>query len=203
MDIDVAPDFPKATYLAVEQHVSAYLTAKRVVSPYTGGWDGLILRFRAADEDGVAAAALLAGSTTLTDDERYSPERSLFGFFVNATSAVECCCFAIYHLGRMVLPSSFNAPEHGINVNTTATAVKMALPCTPLDRALSALLRDPNWRSVRSARNMLVHSASPRKWTGRGIVLEPALVTGPRTWLGQAVTGLVDATFGFVTTNLQ
>lgn len=115
MDIEVAADFPKVDYLEVEQRLSKYLGKRQVdtgtvpdFSGYVGGWNAVVLRFRAADEDcSMAATSLARDQNGLTAEDRYQQERPLLGFFVHAQSAVESCCFAIYHIARMRKAGSF------------------------------------------------------------------------------------------------
>jgi hypothetical protein len=226
VDIPVPEDFPKADYLEVERRIAVYMASLGpdaavvpVFAGYIGGWHALIMRFRAADEDRSVATKFLArpqGDLSLED--RYLQERALFGFFGNAMSTVECCCFSIYHLGRMRCPTRFAASDREVDVRLTATEVAEVFPCTSLDTELSALRADTTWRSLKEIRHTLVHrespgitifatagagaaTAPPAKWTDRGVVLEPALVDNPRTWLCVAVTRLVSATLAFVSAN--
>jgi hypothetical protein len=222
VDIAVAADFPKADCMEVEQRIAAYIArlgADATTVPgfagYAGGWNGLIMRFRAADEEGsVASKSLARHQGGLSTEDRYFQERALFGFFANAMSAIESCCFTIYNLGRMRQPTLFTVSDRDVNVGVTADAVATAFPGTPLVAELSALRVDGNWLSLKNIRNTLVHRESPgitifmslagapppppAEWTGRGVVLEPALVDNPRAWLGGAITRLVGVTLAFV-----
>lgn len=118
MDLDVAADFPKARYLAVEERIAHYLGALQAsaaavsgVSEYAGGWNAVILRFRAADECGISAIAALARGGAPPNDVRYEQERDLFGFFANVLSTIESCCYAIYHVARIAgVPGFDRAP---------------------------------------------------------------------------------------------
>ena len=221
MDIPVATDFPRTDYMEVEQRVAAYIgrlgvnpaTAARFAG-YAGGWNGLIMRFRAADEESRFASSSLARlQGDLSAEDRYLQERALFGFFANAVSTIESCCFAIYHLGQMRQPTLFTAPDERVDLGRTASAVATAFHGTPLNTELSNLTGDGNWLSLKKIRNTLVHRESPgitifigaagtpphpAEWTDRGVVLEPALVNGPRAWLGAALTRLVGVTLTFV-----
>lgn len=225
MDIDVAADFPKAAYMEVEQRIAASIgglsvdaAAVRGFAGFAGGWHGLIMRFRAADEDGSVATKFLARlQGDLSAEDRYLKERALFGFFANAMSAVESCCFAIYHLGKMKEPNLFTASDRNVNIGVTADAVATAFPGTPLTAELSTLRVDGNWLCLREIRNTLVHRESPgitifastvgapppppAEWTGRGVVLHPALVDDNRAWLGTAITRLVGVMLAFVSGN--
>jgi hypothetical protein len=221
VDIPVAADFPRADYMEVERRIAAYVgrlgvnpaTAARFAG-FAGGWNGLVMRFRAADEEGLFASTSLARfQGDLSAEDRYLQERALFGFFANAVSAVESCCFSIYHLGQMRQPTAFTEPDCGVTVGVTAAAVATAFRGTPLNTELSNLSGDGNWLSLKKIRNTLVHRESPgitifigaagtpprpAEWTDRGVVLEPALVDDPRAWLGAAITRLVGVTLTFV-----
>jgi hypothetical protein len=186
---------------------------------FAGGWNGLIMRFRAADEYAVAASGSLARQHgSLSGEERYQQERTIFGFFASSMSAIECCCFSIYHLGKMSIPAAFAESARGIKVSTTATAVVRSYPTTQIAQRLTSLQADSKWTDLGEIRNTLLHRESPgitfhasttaapppppAEWSDRGVVLQPAMVNGPRTWLGSTVTDLVDATLDFVTSEL-
>jgi hypothetical protein len=58
VDIPVVADFPKADYMEVERRIAVHMASLGVgatpvpgFAGYIGGWHGLIMRFRAADED--------------------------------------------------------------------------------------------------------------------------------------------------------
>jgi hypothetical protein len=222
VDIAVAGDFPKSEYMEVERHLSVYLSGLGIdaatvpgFSGYAGGWNALIMRFRAADEECLAAASLLArnfGGMPLED--RYHGERALFGFFASTMSSVESCCFAIYHMARMKNPAAFNANERSVTVDSTADAMAAAFPATTLASELAHLRQDQMWARIKVIRNTLVHRESPgitvfisvagappappAQWTGSGMVLDPSLVNDPRLWLGTEITALVTATLEWV-----
>lgn len=224
MDITVAADFPKAEYMEVMRRLSEYLDGLRVnagtVAGFrgcAGGWNAVILRFRAACEDCDTATELLAPHQgKFTNDDRYQQERALMGFFVNAQSTIESCCFGIYHIGRMRNPSAFSRDERFVNPSTVYTDFTAAYPTTSLTAELGNLRNDATWVHIKRIRSILFHRMHPGRtifmstvgspppppdeWTGLGIVLEPALVTDPRTWLATAVSRLVRATLEFVET---
>lgn len=222
MDIGVASDFPKAEYLEVGQRLSTYLSSLGVDAStvpgfqgYAGGWNALIVRFRAADEDCSSAARLLARyQGGLTAEERYEQERLMFGVFTNAQSTIECCCFGIYHIGCMANVGAFARGERDVIPETAATDFAAAYPRSNLATELDGLRGDPNWDRIKDIRRILFHRMQPGitihartlgapppppgEWTDRGVVLEPALVNDPRQWLAAKVSGLVGATLDFV-----
>lgn len=197
---------------------------------YAGGWNAVIQRFRSADEYGAAAAHLLAknyGSTQ--NEERYETERAMFGFFTSAQSTIESCCFSVYGMGRMKDSVAFSAQiERDITVQATCAEVKARFGGTALAHELAGLHGDGTWKRVKEIRNILAHRVSPgitifasgygslsgrppppgvlppprpAEWTGRNVVLGPALVTDPRAWLGAKVTALVAAVLDLVKAN--
>ncbi len=224
VDITVPADFPKTDYMEVEQRLSTYLGGLGVsaggirgFSGYAGGWNAVILRFRAASEDCIAAASLLAcNQGSLSNEQRYQQERSLLGFFVNAQSAVESCCFAVYHIACMRNPGAFLLEEHHVNPNSAQHAIAPEYPGSTLAAELTNLAGDTTWKQIKHIRRVLFHRMHPpttffiatlgappprpAEWTGRGVVLEPALVIDRRGWLGAAISGLVGATLDFVKT---
>lgn len=233
MDLQMPADFPHATYMAVEAGISHHLAVHKPgvnagtipgFSGYAGGWNGLAVRFRAADEYGTSAIHLL---TTLPgsppNEDRYAQERDLFGFFANAVATVESCCFAIYHMGLMAQPPFFATPPDEITVKVTAGAFANAFPGSRLADVLARLNGDAAWREVKKVRNIFMHQASspgrtvyialaeavaagyvvpPAEWTGLGIALDRSLVEPHRVWLGQTVERLIGATDDFVSGEL-
>ncbi len=226
VDIAVAADFPKAKYMDVELQVSRHLSALGVdaatvpgFAEYAGGWNALIMRFRAADEYGTSAVqSLTTQPGSPANEERFAQERDLFGFFAQAVSAVESCCFAGYHIGRLANSSEFRLPPEKVTVQATAGAFSSAFPRGSLDVALASLTASADWKDMTHLRNRLIHrespgrtvflgsgpgySAPPGEWTGLGITLEARLVETPRHWLAQEIEELVNATYDFVLAKL-
>jgi len=222
MDITAPPDFPKADYLEVEQRLSTYLEGLHVDAGtvpgfrgYAGGWNAVILRFRAADEDSSAAAISLARfQGGLSNEERYEQERPLFGFFVNAQSAIESCCFGIYHIACMRNPTAFSRTEYAITPDSASSDFAATYPGSGIASELDRLTSDATWNRIKDIRRILFHRMHPgitiyigtvgaappppAEWTDRGVVLEPALVNNPRDWLASEVSLLVAATLDFV-----
>jgi hypothetical protein len=228
VDLQMPADFPRATYMAVEGRISQHLEGRDPgqvagFSGYAGGWNGLAVRFRAADEYGARAIHLLATlSGTPPNEDRYAEESALFGFFANAVAAVESCCFAVYHMGLMAQPPFFSKPPDEVNVKATATAVANGFPGSLLAGVLARLNGDAAWREVKKIRNIFMHQASspgrtvyvtagrvaadyvprPTEWTGLGIPLDRSLVEPHRVWLGQTIERLIGATDDFVSKEL-
>jgi hypothetical protein len=124
-----------------------------LIGAHGGGWNGLAVRFRAADEYAASAIHLL---TTLPgsppNEDRYAEDRELFGFFANAVAAIESCCFAIYHVGLMAQPPFFAKPPDEVTLKATATAVANAFPGKRLAAVLAHLNGDAAWREVKQIR---------------------------------------------------
>jgi hypothetical protein len=219
------PDFPMTSYQDVEKTVSRYLAALGSdaasvpgFSGYAGGWNGLVIRFRAADEyaaSAVASLTTLAGSPP--NEDRFLQERDLFGFFANAVATVESCCFGIYHIGSMAKPEFFLKSPDEVAVKPTATAFAAAFTGSVLHTTLYRLLGDDSWRRLKTIRNLLIHQQSPGRtiylgtapyvpppaeWTGLGLALDATLVEPHRRWLGGEVCRLIDATLDFVQAHL-
>ena len=139
----------------------AVLDRTVLIGAHGGGWNGLAVRFRAADEYAASVIHLL---TTLPgsppNEDRYAEERELFGFFANAVAAIESCCFAIYHVGLMAQPPFFAKPPDEVTLKATATAVANAFPGTRLAAVLAHLNGDAAWREVKQIRNIFMHQAS-------------------------------------------
>jgi hypothetical protein len=137
-----------------------------LIGAHGGGWNGLAVRFRAADEYAASAIHLL---TTLPgsppNEDRYAEERELFGFFANAVAAIESCCFAIYHVGLMAQPPFFAKPPDEVTLKATATAVANAFPGTRL--AASSLISTVTLRGGRSSRSEHLHAPSVLSGTDR------------------------------------
>ena len=166
MDMPMPADFPKATYQRVEAHVSRHLEGVDAATVpgffgYAGGWNGLAIRYRAADEYASLALPTLTTPGSLSNEERYAQERDLLGFFANTVSTVESCCFAVYHVGVMTKSPFFGKPAEEVNVKATASALSSAFSGSALDQVLTGLKHDPTWRRSKNIRNILVHRESP------------------------------------------
>jgi hypothetical protein len=137
-------------------------------------------------------------------------ERDLFGFFANAVAAIDSCCFAVYHIGRLARPNLFRLAARKVSVAATEAAVASAFAGSSLDGALTQLVSDAMWQCICNHRNILVHRESPARtlfmsldsgyvppparWTKYGDELRPPLVEQPRIWLGHVIDKLVEAT---------
>jgi hypothetical protein len=224
VDITVAPDFPKAAYMEVEERLSKYLSDLNVDAGtvagfrgYAGGWNAIILRYRSADDDCMLAAQSLAKyQGGLSTEERYQQERPLFAFFCSAQSAIESCCFGIYHIGCLRNPGGFTRKERAVTPEAAHSDFAAAYPGSVLTNELGLLVDHATWKEIKHIRRILFHRMHPgitifvsaggpppppAEWTTEGIKLEPALVNDPRAWLATATTRLVEATLDFVKTN--
>lgn len=159
-------------------------------------------------------AAPCAFPGEVTNEDRYQQQRLLLGFFVNAQSAVESCCFGIYYIGCMRNPTAFSLDERDVNPGAAYSNFVAEYPGSDLTHKLGNLRKDRTWKGIKHIRRILLHRMHPglttymsavgapppppAEWTGQGVVLQPALVNEPRTWLATAISELVGATLSFV-----
>lgn len=220
MDIRMPSDFDMTSYLAIERQLSQYLEGSDAgnvpgFSQYAGGWNAVVIRFRAADEYGAAAAASLAvWQGSLANEDRYVQERDLFGFFANVVATMDSACFSLYHMGMIAKSPCFTRPPEEVTIRATTSAISAGFPGTAVDRFLTALTADSMWMKVKARRNILLHRESPGRtffvgagagvpaahaaWTTYGDALDASLVEPYRSWLGAAVGRLAAAILEWV-----
>lgn len=156
---------------------------------WAAAWNAVGYRFWAAAEDDETFRGLIAANSA----DRYSEERALFGFFVNACATIESAAYGLFALGAMAVPARFplTTPDDHRRVSLVGTAARYgtAFGDEPVTRALSDTVRDAEWRDVADIRNVLAHRAAPPRDHWRG---------GPddgRTDWRLALHGLTSLTF--------
>jgi hypothetical protein len=104
---DVPVDFDEESFRRVGAAAAAF-HGRAAWQSYASGMNAVAYRFAAADESHDSfVAAITASDAFSPSGPRYLQEVSLFSFFVNALSTIECACFAIYSLGLASSPERF------------------------------------------------------------------------------------------------
>lgn len=172
---------------------------------FNGGMTGLMYRFAACVEHDEQFAALVkTDGLGLPQPERLYQEQELFEFFVSGQSALECLCYALYALGEMIRPESFDlfarGQQEAIGPAATRDAYERAFGGAPLSEKLALLVGSAEYAEWTRARNVLsrrVHpgrefspEAGPLRFRLDGAAVEGASnVEGDRaSWLKQPIS---------------
>jgi hypothetical protein len=135
---------------------------------WAAAWNAVAYRFWAAAEDDETFRGLIKANSP----DRYSEERALFGFFVNACSAIESAAYGLFALGAMVMPAGFplSTPDDQRRVSLAATAARYGVEFggEPATRALAETVSDHDWSEIVSIRNVLAHRTAPPRHHWRG-----------------------------------
>jgi len=164
----VPADFDGDSYHRVAAGAAAF-SHRSAWSSYASGMNAVAYRFAAADESHERFVAAITASDALSPSgPRYLQEVSLFSFFVNALSTIECACFAIYNLGACVKPGAFPAGTRedlrDVNIKQTARFFKHDFHGQPISKTLLALRDSVELEALRTHRDFLAHrGVSPRR----------------------------------------
>lgn len=102
------PEFPTATYNKVHLCLVKYGNTHPAQRESFGlGWNGLAYRYRALVDYGEEFTTSVKASNSPAPEERYKQEKALFGFFVNAASAIECFFYSAYCMASILDADTF------------------------------------------------------------------------------------------------
>jgi hypothetical protein len=190
---DVPDDFPLGRLEVVHARVSdgptsIYTQDQPLWTEWAGGCNGTLYRFigaAAASDEWVASSSR---SVSPPIDERVRQEQSLFGFFTNALSSVECLAYGLCAIGEFLNPAfPVTTKPQAIKFSFAARTFTATFPSDRLRSVLTAADTSSEMRDLRTTRNILVHRAAPGRaysetlaTTGSG----GSSVPGPTGWLG-------------------
>jgi hypothetical protein len=142
---------------------------------YASGANAVAYRFAAADESHERFVVAITGADAFRlNGPRYTQEESLFTFFVNALSTLECLHFALYNLGACVKPGAFPAETRddlrGVSIKETTRRFKMAYSGTPFTKTLLALRDSTELKALIGYRDFLTHRGVPPRRHDLGYV---------------------------------
>jgi hypothetical protein len=178
--IDFPTDFPATVYLRLEETFATKMASDDQRFHFVGGWKGTAYRFLSAVEAGdsfnVCRQAESHPGGVSVYRNRFDQEQSLFAFFVNSLSVIECLFYALHWIGNRANANLFSGSItqkdlKRINVDNTITAFRKLVNQPPT--LLSSFLRlkeldisTNTWRDtseyagLKSVRNVLAHRAS-------------------------------------------
>jgi hypothetical protein len=211
--LDFPPDFPVAELDAVDTHLSASKTRRESAewSEWAAACNGIGYRFLACDEHALALGDSLAKDIAPPPPERYRQERLLFSFFAEGLSCIECFYYGFHFVGAMIDSGVFN-PRADPRTITTQSVVRRYVArfaTEQLTESLQAVTVSADLTAWRDVRNILAHRSSPGRglfvggpregqadWLGES--LSRTAIRARRSWLADAVVGLVEPAVAFV-----
>lgn len=155
---------------------------------YASGSNGIAFRFAAADEAHDQFVAAISGATAFTPSgPRYVQEVSLFAFFVNALSTLECFHFAAFNLGACLVPTHFPAATRRdlrkIDLTSTLKGYRSTYPSDPFTAAMVAVNGSRELERLKEHRDTLAHRGTQPRAHDYGLVRgrEVSLAVNPRS----------------------
>jgi hypothetical protein len=220
-DLDFPADFPTASV----DSLHAYLSDRDPAASETTEWkewanglNGVVYRFLGCDLEGASAIASLRASQSPPAPERLQQETALFRFFYEGLSCLECLYYALFFVGCLADPSSFNAGINRRDVvphRVTRCFIKR-FANDLLTHRLDGVLNHPDFSEWSDIRNFLSHrGAAGRTFYAGGAthgrvdwnlpiqnidvskLLDPDELQRRRDWLGVSVTEVMAAADAF------
>src|ERR1700722_14383475 len=152
---------------AVHQRVLSKLPDGPNRANFVGAVRAVSYRYRAVSEYGDDYLTTLPQLDT--EDNRYSQEKALLGFFVSGLAALESFYFGAYFVGEYLQPAAFPLATSPRRI-TPATTVKAyqnayssAQPPEPFLTALQNVASDAQFAEWSDQRNFLAHRVSPSR----------------------------------------
>ncbi len=165
---DVPDDFDQDSYYHVGKSLAQYSEVP-AFSSYASGFNAVAFRFAAMQRSVDRFTVAMSAQDALTPGgPRLEQEDSLFAFFVNAVSVLECFYFALYNLGACIGPALFavstSAELRRISVPYVVDGFEKAFPGDEFSRKLREVATSQELRELKEYRDFLTHrGTSPRK----------------------------------------
>lgn len=179
-DLELPDDFPVGALEALHLHLTERRDRPQIGASwgdYSSAANGLIYRFRAADEDVERVCESLNISNSPAQPERYIQERDLFGFSFQGLSAVECLFFAVYFVGAMIEPTAVSPTidRRDVKPRRVANVCSAAFGGQTLATRLRDVLEDSQYQELVEIRNFLSHRGAPGRgfFTGGEFMVRP------------------------------
>lgn len=141
---------------------------------YAGAWNALAYRFLACtDHHRLFTDSLRRAGTAPPQPERYIQERELFSFFVAGDSTLDCLFYALFVIGKRLVPGEFSlvnkrnpgqdkpGKERPIYLTDVRKGFIAAFPGEPLTGMLTSMEDDDDYQKWKEIRNLLTHRVIP------------------------------------------
>lgn len=170
----VPADFDQDAFHFLAERASVFSSLPAWKS-YASGSNGIAFRFAAADEAHDQFAGAISGQTAFTPaGPRYVQEASLFAFFVNALSAVECFHFAAFNLGSCLAPTHFPVATpkdmRRVDVAATVRGFQASHPADPFTAALVGVAGSNELERLKEHRDVLTHRGTQARVHAYGVI---------------------------------
>lgn len=168
------PDFPSHLYDKVSSALLKYKDTHRTQWLSFGlGWKGVAYRYRALFEyDDQFTASIMQYSNSPIFEERYNQGKALFGFFVNATSDIECFFYSNYCIASILKPDIFSIVDADklklIYPLSVKEKFQICFPTDCISVMMDKCIKDDTYIKMGEIRDVLTHRGMPPRSFYRG-----------------------------------
>lgn len=135
---------------------------------FYAGWSGLAFRLvSCAKQNRIFSESLRLAGGDAKGQDLYRQDEALFGFYTSALSALECLHFSLYAAAALVRPDEFPhvslenaAALRQVSVATTVKSFRAAFPDDTITLRMISVEHDPEYRDLKTMRNILAHRAA-------------------------------------------
>lgn len=216
--LSVPLDFPIFQYESVHKIIGSTKANHPLYEHYSGAWNALAYRFRAAIDYGdIFVESLRTYGDAPPSEERYIQERTLFNFFGSGFSVFESAFYGLYTIGAFLEPKYFSLSskedQRSISPKSTNDAFVRAFPTDSILTTFQEVISDAEYQRWRDIRNVLIHRTAPGRriyasmggkdtipavWKLNDIPLDESISKRGREELSRLLTHLLDASMAFV-----
>jgi hypothetical protein len=194
------------------------------------GWNGVAYRYRAmAEYDEEFTSSVKTFGNAPPPEERYRQGKTLFGFFANAVSVLDCFSFSTYCMASILKPDIFPVSEpRNLRFYPKDVEPRFAANFSndPLSLSMSRCFSEPTFKDMCDIRDVLSHRGMPPRsfYAGgerNGMATMPINPKAPsdqwqfdflvderttkmfREWLAKTLKVLIDSADKFYTSKLK
>lgn len=169
LGIKMPVGFNVSAHSIVRERLSRYLKSHEAQwRSFTSAWNSVALRARATAEYDWEFTRLITISKSPPPEDRLRQEQALFGFFVNALSALECFYYAAYCFASILKPVEFpvSTPKDlKFYPNDVANKFAIIFAGEPISIEMQMCLNSPTYDELMKIRNVLAHRGTlPRQF---------------------------------------
>ena len=154
-------DFPLIHHNSIASIINKYKESHKIQwTSFNLGWVGLAYRYRAMVEYDEQFTSYIRISASPSPEERYAQSKSLFGFFTNGLSTLECLFFSMYCIGAILDASLFPiSKDKDLKFYPEKVISKFMIGFNndALSNEMKALLTHNEWIELENIRNVLRH----------------------------------------------
>jgi hypothetical protein len=174
-------DFPTSSFEAT--YLSAMKLQVGLPEGFVGAWNAVAYRYRALVDYGTSfEVSVREHGAAPAAAVRYAQEKDLFGFFSSAFSTFEAFYYGMFAVGSMLSAGTFpfatDTDRQRVGVGSTIASYRKTWPDSPIVPVFEMMARDPLYKELRDARNILTHRAAPGRTIYASFSEEKNIPTG-------------------------